>query len=317
MPARTTPIPTPSKRIAEYLRELPAPVNYFAGVSGLWSSSLHDVLVFHRATAQEALDGGVHMHPRFVLCMCLDTSAVMTVDGGMLPLARGQGLLLFPHQQHHYSSFERDDISWLYISFELTEREPLAVLRNNPFALSRRSWVYTGRVVEAYRAQIREDRVKAGGIVSWMTLLLGELLSNPGSYLGQPQLGKHEELNTRRQCVRETVSHIYEHLDRDLSIPDLAQRVHTSESNLRRVFREEMGMSLGRFMLQARINHAASLLRTTDLSVGEVALASGFSSLYAFSRSFKTQAGQPPTAFRKEGRKDDTPRPGRYRSASS
>ena len=75
---------------------------------------------------------------------------------------------------------------------------------------------------------------------------------------------------------------------------------HLSPSHLRRVFREAMGVSFGQFMLQARINHAAALLHETRLSISEIAEASGFESLYAFSRAFKRSTGQAPTVFRAE-----------------
>ena len=50
---------------------------------------------------------------------------------------------------------------------------------------------------------------------------------------------------------------------------------------------------------RVRLQHAARLLQATGLSVGEVAWASGFVSPYHFSRSFRTELGLAPTAYRR------------------
>lgn len=47
-------------------------------------------------------------------------------------------------------------------------------------------------------------------------------------------------------------------LDQLLSINGLAEAVHVSASHLPREFRAWMGISLDRFMTQARLNHALS-----------------------------------------------------------
>jgi AraC family transcriptional activator of pobA len=46
---------------------------------------------------------------------------------------------------------------------------------------------------------------------------------------------------------------------------------------------------------------AARLLRFTDLTVGEVAFRAGFEDQLYFSRAFKRQYGQAPSAYRRAG----------------
>ncbi len=61
-----------------------------------------------------------------------------------------------------------------------------------------------------------------------------------------------------------------------------------------------------------RMQLAATLLRTRDTSVFEAAMAVGYASEAAFSRAFKRVVGVPPAAWR-EGRRKESPPPGRRR----
>lgn len=49
---------------------------------------------------------------------------------------------------------------------------------------------------------------------------------------------------------------------------------------------------------ELRLQHACRLLQDTELTVGQVAHASGFVSQFHFSRAFRARHGMPPTTFR-------------------
>jgi AraC-like DNA-binding protein len=65
-----------------------------------------------------------------------------------------------------------------------------------------------------------------------------------------------------------------------------------------REFKLRYGQSPGLFLKKLRIEHAESLLRTTNVPIEEIAVASGFAATNAFSRRFKQQYGISPGAFR-------------------
>jgi transcriptional regulator GlxA family with amidase domain len=49
-----------------------------------------------------------------------------------------------------------------------------------------------------------------------------------------------------------------------------------------------------RYLIRARLGHAAGLLRTTDVSLAEIARRTGYESEFSFSRAFKRVFGVPP-----------------------
>ncbi len=86
---------------------------------------------------------------------------------------------------------------------------------------------------------------------------------------------------------------------RRLKLSDVAQALYVSPSHLSHVFKEETGQTVLQYLTDLRIREARALLRTTDLSVGEVAQRVGFDNPSYFSRWFRRHAGTSPSDYRK------------------
>ena len=79
----------------------------------------------------------------------------------------------------------------------------------------------------------------------------------------------------------------------------LAADVNLSASRFRHLFKEETGMTLAQYLRARRLERAEVLLRTTFMTVKEVMLESGLTSLSHFVRFFKRRYGMSPGAYRK------------------
>ncbi|HEX6873944.1 MAG TPA: AraC family transcriptional regulator [Micromonosporaceae bacterium] len=86
--------------------------------------------------------------------------------------------------------------------------------------------------------------------------------------------------------------------DHDLRGDDLAARLHLSRSHFDRIISAVAGEAPGRFRRRILLERAAFLLRTSQLSVLEVAVEAGYSSHEAFTRAFQRAYGIAPTAWR-------------------
>jgi AraC-like DNA-binding protein len=276
--------------LLEMLRGMPEPMEYFAGRDGWFAEPPRNVLVFARKSPVAAMDGGLHVHPRFVFCWCVEGGGSIMVDGALLSLEVGQGLLLFPFQQHHFSSFCGKGFLWAFISFELENVDILEPLRLRLVGLGEGAHDKLKHLVRSFHASHETECISA-----WLMLLLGDLVKQAGAR------GRAQTSGAGDPLVRKVAHLVYSRLDHPLSIEQVADVVHLSASHLRREFRQRMGISLGRFMTQARLNHALSLLHTTSLPVGTVAEQCGFESVYAFSRAFRKEKGTAPSSCRVPG----------------
>lgn len=83
-----------------------------------------------------------------------------------------------------------------------------------------------------------------------------------------------------------------------LDIPALARSAHVSQAYFSRSFRAAFGETPHQYLLGRRMERAKALLRAEKLSVTEVCVAVGFSSLGSFSTQFRRFVGLSPTAYR-------------------
>jgi AraC-like DNA-binding protein len=84
----------------------------------------------------------------------------------------------------------------------------------------------------------------------------------------------------------------------NLSLDEFARLCHRSLSTFKREFRGHFGLAPGKWLHARRLEHAAALLKTTDLSVTEVVFECGFEDHSHFTKAFKEKFGHPPSAVR-------------------
>jgi AraC family transcriptional regulator len=118
-----------------------------------------------------------------------------------------------------------------------------------------------------------------------------------GSQTGLP--AHPERLVPRR--IRRVTDYIRANLAGDLSISELAAQAGLSSFHFARVFRRETGEAPHQFVSRLRLEEAARLLRATDHTVLQIAIAVGFESASHFSVQFKRSYCVTPLAYRLHG----------------
>ncbi|MFF0091095.1 helix-turn-helix transcriptional regulator [Streptomyces canus] len=83
-----------------------------------------------------------------------------------------------------------------------------------------------------------------------------------------------------------------------LDVPALARTALMSPGHFQRSFRAEFGETPYGYLMTRRIERAKALLRRGDLSVTEVCMAVGCTSLGSFSSRFTELVGETPSAYR-------------------
>ena len=106
--------------------------------------------------------------------------------------------------------------------------------------------------------------------------------------------------------VLAALNHINHRSGRNTSLADMAAEAKTSVSNLRLLFKKELGRAPGQFVAMHRLKVAQYNLAMTSRRVDEIARLCGFESVYAFSHFFKKHTGTSPLAWRKINRFEKT-----------
>jgi len=108
-----------------------------------------------------------------------------------------------------------------------------------------------------------------------------------------------ERLVPRR--IRRVIDYIHANLAADLAISELAAQAGLSSFHFARVFHRETGETPHQFVTRLRLEEAGRLLRATDQTVLQVAIAVGFENASHFSVQFKRGYGVTPLAYRLRG----------------
>ena len=104
------------------------------------------------------------------------------------------------------------------------------------------------------------------------------------------------------RSTKDIIDYIQLHLEEELSLNYLADYFNKNASALSHSFSKETGMSLTKYIQQARIREALRLFNTTDFSVSDVAIMVGYQDFSYFSKLFSSQVGMSPREYKKRGK---------------
>jgi AraC family transcriptional regulator len=135
-------------------------------------------------------------------------------------------------------------------------------------------------------------RLYLGGLALAVT---SRLVTCHSSVAG-PSGWKTEGLSDRR--LKGGLTFIEERLAEDLSLEQIAAVAGISPSHLKAVFAKSLGMPVHRYVIQRRVERAKALLTETNLSITEIALATGFAHQSHLARNMRRILGDTPRAIR-------------------
>jgi len=98
--------------------------------------------------------------------------------------------------------------------------------------------------------------------------------------------------------VRRVTSYMLDHLDRSVTLDELAKLVDLSRAHFCTAFRLAVGLTPGEWAIQKRIERARQLLADSTLSITEIALTLGYTPS-SFGAIFRQRVGVTPSAFRR------------------
>jgi len=136
-------------------------------------------------------------------------------------------------------------------------------------------------------------RLYTEGLIVAMT---SRLLSQHSS-LAPPTRISSATLSGHR--LKQVLSFIEDQLAEDLSLDQIASVAGLSPSHLKTLFRQAMGVPVHQYVIQRRIEHARLLLTQNNLTMAEIAAATGFSHQSHLARHIRRATGVPPAIIRR------------------
>lgn len=110
-------------------------------------------------------------------------------------------------------------------------------------------------------------------------------------------IGRKTEKNSR--AVRKVQAYLKEHIRDEINLEKIAAQVGLTGAYISTIFKKETGMTPTNYLIQLRIEKAKELIRTTDLTINEVAYAVGYVDARYFSKLFIKIVGIKPVEYRR------------------
>ncbi len=224
---------------------------------------------------------------------CVEEGSVELKNHSMTLTAHpGQLVLLDCYSPHSYYSKDGWACYWLHFDGQVARafyRRITEAYGSFLFSLDQYSpaFLHLMNIYECFRLSRPIDEA---GISSQITSILNSILR------GAPQVKKDLPA---QESVASAVAYISEHFRYPLSLNDLAQHAAVSPFYFTRVFRQETGYTPHQYIINTRIANAKFLLRTTEDSVKDIAIQTGWNSESTFCSAFRKSTGLTPSVYRK------------------
>lgn len=108
-------------------------------------------------------------------------------------------------------------------------------------------------------------------------------------------------MDSHKEIVKQIIDYIEINLDKDLDLEKIAEKIGYSRFHLNRIFTEETGLTIYKYLQTRRLTLAAEKLVKTDQAITQIAYEAGYNSQQAFSLAFKQIYQYPPKVYRQMG----------------
>ena len=288
------------QNLQKKLYKLPQLIDPHSGLPDEMPAIPSEIQIFHRV-GKELNTKYKFFHDRYILVIPLKGRGRAVIDEEIFQLSDKCGVLIFPNQTHRFIDIS-DDASWLFVSFKIIYgNNILEPMREKIFILNVKTLSLARQMVKTFSAAAHGSITDAKEIVFSLGSLLNHILSLD-SDMKSFSIYRLDYSDFQKSLLKKANAYILDHISKPLTVKHISKHLNISESLIRNLFREKLGVSLGKFIKYKKMHKAASLLRSSEMNISEIALKCGYSSVYTFSRAFSLETEMSPLQFRKKSR---------------
>ena len=146
---------------------------------------------------------------------------------------------------------------------------------------------------------IYDDSKKSFDDLHFLSLLIN-LWSKTYEKLCKLDLVRNTNEFINEERIKLILNYIHEHYGEKISVDDLANLLNISKNTCFRLFKKYLSKSPTEYILDYRINKAATFLLHSNKNIISIALECGFENASYFGKVFKEKTGFSPLKYRKE-----------------
>ena len=246
-----------------------------------------------------------HWHEDLEFIVILSGRMIYNVNGTLLELTAGNGILVNSRQFHHGYSDDFTECEFVCILlhplllctneyFERTYVTPVVTNEDQPYLLLYQNIPWQNQILNILRT-IYEQMQTEHAILKIQQSVFD--LWTP-LYLNFPKR-QHKTARSGRQLatVKNMVTFIQTHYRENLSLEMIADAGNVCRSSCCALFRKYLQQTPISYVTEYRLNKSIDLLFTTDLSVTEISYEVGFHNASYYSETFRKYYRCTPTEY--------------------
>ena len=234
-------------------------------------------------------------HDSYLFLYTLSGCGMVYSDNSAAMLPIGSAVIIDCHKSHSYASCADGwEFLWLHIKGSSARAFFDILYPGGVFAVNISSpEEFAAKTEELIHKTVETDILSAAISSSRLHDLFCTLTADSIKTEQEKSRGRYSEYVERAvELIRQKYSQI-------ITIDDIISDIPVSKFHFIRVFKRIMGTTPYNYLTNYRINSAKFLLRTTDMSVSEIADKCGFSDTSNFIAQFKKYTSQSPLCYRR------------------
>lgn len=252
-----------------------------------------------------------HTHDYFEFYFFLEGNIIMYIDGKQFVPTPGT-MIIIPPNLPHYARLIDGEIPYRRFVFWVTEEfldtlgstsEDYCYLTNKlkstgNFSINKFNEIEFNTIQGKVFSLIDEIHSKRFGREAKITLCVSDFILslNRMVYEKQNPATAEADSDTLYQSI---IQYIETHIDEDLSLDMLGDKLHVSKYHISHIFTETNGLPLHKYITKKRLDMCRDAI-LSELDISQVAQTYGFSDYSVFYRAFVKEYGKSPKKYRDE-----------------
>lgn len=241
----------------------------------------------------------VHIHPQIEILYILDGNICLTFADREYFMKKNDVVVINTNIKHSYRASGPVLVGIIHMNYRLVN----SYLNQQKYSFLCNSVVDKNEGYEEIREILdkifplyfekKEQQVYLNSLYFY---LLYRLIENFSVHVQKtvPDLG----MQVKKDRIQEILLYIQENFRYPISLQKMADHFHLSESYLSKYIKKNLGMNLGKYLIQLRLNNAVKEMYTSRKSLTRISLDNGFPNAAAFTQAFKSKYGETPSAWK-------------------
>lgn len=237
-----------------------------------------------------------HFHDFYEFHVITEGTLTEYINGHKIEMGPGWVYFLRPYDVHEYHSHGLVSLYKIQFMIDILDSDIQRNLLSNDFQLIMKLSDKELETIDPFLRKLVDEynsnKYNRMTMVSYlMNCLTTEMLR-----LSQ----KYPKHTSGSNTIITALEYIHRHYTTNITMQQVAAYVGLTPNYFCSKFHNEVGQPFKQYLRGLQLNHAATLLRVTDLSVSRICEDSGFISLANFLKEFKGFYGMTPSQYRKQ-----------------